>query len=309
MKTLTLEQSTKTIAHIYRALGPVSYGIIYLLINQDNGKLYIGQTTAIVPYSRYWGHLDAARRGNNKPLYAAIRKYGEDAFKFETLASCDDQVSLDLAERYFIRIFNSLVPNGYNLKDGGNGGKSHPDSIKKAIESNRIANLREDVKERRRIAGVTAMEDPIILERVRIGLARANAKPIVIKRRGDVTRDGKWITNGTNNKRLKPGNDIPLNWYYGRHGIGDIIKAALDNLQEKERRSLTTSGRIWINDGIINRRVLSLSDIPNGWSLGQIVRKSLKRSQVTGRHTRWHVARGKRSEDCPLCRGEIVDDL
>ena len=49
----------------------------------------------------------------------AIKKYGEEAFGVKILVRCDTPEELDHREAYYIKIFNTLAPNGYNLRAGG----------------------------------------------------------------------------------------------------------------------------------------------------------------------------------------------
>jgi len=54
-------------------------------------------------------------------LQDAVRKYGIDKFKFEILVICFDEDRYKLEIEY-IQKYNSMVPNGYNLTKGGEGG-------------------------------------------------------------------------------------------------------------------------------------------------------------------------------------------
>ncbi len=300
----SFEEFTKSLAPIYRKMGRLSFGVVYLLLNMENGKAYIGQTRAEIPYERYWCHLRSAANGKFHPLYNAIRKYGQEAFKFETLASCDNQTTLDVVERYYIKIFNSRVPNGYNLQNGGKQQyRAHPISVARAVAVAQKTNRLPEVKERRRISGLRAMSDPIIVMRVKKGLAIANQNPIVKERRGLVTRGGTWITDGRKNKRIKPGRMIPDGWVQGRTGISEQIRAALNTPEEYQRRSKVTAGKLWINNGTINRRITPESEIPLGWTVGHITQNPLTQFQVAGRHTRWHLQRKINNPNCPLCFG------
>jgi group I intron endonuclease len=54
-------------------------------------------------------------------LYNAITKYGADNFTKEILLECDNEL-LDKYEIKFINEFNTLYPNGYNIRSGGSNG-------------------------------------------------------------------------------------------------------------------------------------------------------------------------------------------
>lgn len=98
---------------------------VYLLTNTINGKIYIGQTW--LDYETRMG-----KYGNSPYLYAALQKYGVENFKYETLASCEDQETADHLEDYYIEQYKSRDPSiGYNLKKGGRGGKHSEESKEK----------------------------------------------------------------------------------------------------------------------------------------------------------------------------------
>ena len=91
----------------------MSFGRIYVVTNTVNGKQYVGQT--ITKHSRH-GHGHAVRR--------AYKKYGFNKFEYLSIIEGElDQRTLDLFEKFWIKIFDSMVPNGYNLESGGRRGK------------------------------------------------------------------------------------------------------------------------------------------------------------------------------------------
>lgn len=92
-------------------------GRIYKITNNINGKLYIGQTVYPLSY-RYTNHLSDARNGRGYAMASAIRKYGQNNFKIELVEECDEDQLNDLEVKY-IKQYNSVTPNGYNLTHGG----------------------------------------------------------------------------------------------------------------------------------------------------------------------------------------------
>ena len=93
---------------------------IYLITNNINGKVYVGQSTNI---ERRWKEH---RTRMKKPtveydslLHKAFRKYGIENFSFEVLEECLIK-DLDKREIYWIEVLNSNNPkSGYNLTKGG----------------------------------------------------------------------------------------------------------------------------------------------------------------------------------------------
>lgn len=89
---------------------------IYKITNKINNKIYIGQSIDI---KRRWSeHKSRANEKDtncyNKPLYRSIRKYGIENFNFEIIEECKVE-ELNEKEKYYIQLFNSLIPNGYNI--------------------------------------------------------------------------------------------------------------------------------------------------------------------------------------------------
>lgn len=106
-------------------------GIIYK-VEAPNGKLYIGQTIHNAE-KRWKEHIIDAndhKKNHCKLLNASIRKYGPNEFKVTTILECED-IELNSYEQSYIKEFNTLSPNGLNLKEGGSNGKHHDDTKKK----------------------------------------------------------------------------------------------------------------------------------------------------------------------------------
>lgn len=100
--------------------------IIYKITNLINKKIYVGQT-----------HLNSEQffnsnyYGSGQIIKKSIKKYGIRNFKKVVLEKCKTQNELNEKEKKWIKMFNSLVPNGYNIAEGGNGGNLGKDIIKK----------------------------------------------------------------------------------------------------------------------------------------------------------------------------------
>lgn len=88
----------------------MSQGIIYLIINKENGHKYIGQTTQAL--NKIWQqHIQESKRMSSKPLHKAFRKYGVDKFLIKVIDECDESL-LDEKEQYWINQYNTTT--GYN---------------------------------------------------------------------------------------------------------------------------------------------------------------------------------------------------
>lgn len=89
---------------------------IYIIKNKINDKVYIGQS--INAQRRFISHLSRAKiNSDHSPIHDAINKLGKENFYLEIL---EKQISnYDEREKYWIKYYNSIVPNGYNLLEGG----------------------------------------------------------------------------------------------------------------------------------------------------------------------------------------------
>lgn len=107
--------------------------IVYRAVNVVNGHSYIGFTTQGLS-RRVQNHRRVAGVGGGWKLHAAMRKYGVDSIKFETIF--DFGGDEELAKAYEIEAIAKYRPE-YNLSHGGDGGTVHPDTAKKISAANK----------------------------------------------------------------------------------------------------------------------------------------------------------------------------
>jgi group I intron endonuclease len=105
-------------------------GYIYLVTNKINRKRYVGQTKDNDIETRWKKHRRVCKHSLGRYLLAAYRKYGVENFELKIICVCFDD-DCDKYEDEYIRKFNTIAPNGYNLRSGGgNKGKHHADTLK-----------------------------------------------------------------------------------------------------------------------------------------------------------------------------------
>ena len=83
---------------------------IYKIENLINHKIYIGQSIHI---EQRW--MEHCRASSNSLISKAIQKYGKENFSFQILEEINTIEKLDELETKYIKDFNSLIPNGYNI--------------------------------------------------------------------------------------------------------------------------------------------------------------------------------------------------
>ena len=103
----------------------MKYIIVYRLLF-PNGKSYVGITDYLT--RRIAEHKLKAKKEDNLPISNAIRKHGE--FQVEVLSRHIKRNRAYGAEMFFIKKYNTIAPNGYNVCEGGPGVKGFTRSIK-----------------------------------------------------------------------------------------------------------------------------------------------------------------------------------
>ena len=115
------------------------YGVVYYILNTDNGKGYVGQTIIGIE-NRWKQHQYWTNMSSPYALYAAIRKYGISLFTIEQVDSASCLEELNEKEKSYIQKFDTFGPNGYNMTAGGGGrlGTKHTEATKKKMSDARL---------------------------------------------------------------------------------------------------------------------------------------------------------------------------
>ena len=144
------------------------YGIIYLIRNKVNGKMYIGQTIEKKGFKgrykqsgkgieRVYNHHKYNKDNNrscNKHLLCSIDKYGFEAFEVdEEFDVAYSKEELDKLESLYIDIYQTRNRDyGYNDKGGGANGKHSEETKQKIGNSKKVENLSEETRKRLSLA-------------------------------------------------------------------------------------------------------------------------------------------------------------
>lgn len=102
---------------------------VYKITNLINNKTYIGITKRN-PKIRFNEHFS----NKNELLYKAKEKYGKNNFTLEIIESNISEDMIDKKERYYIQLYKSLIPNGYNLSKGGFSNKTISEQGKQKLK-------------------------------------------------------------------------------------------------------------------------------------------------------------------------------
>lgn len=162
--------------------------LVYLLRNEINGKVYVGQTR-FLRLSKRWS--PTLSHSTNLHLRAAIQKYGPQSFSRQILAECSTQAELDELERAWIALLNSADPTcGYNQALGGRHGSHLSEEVRARIAKSVRAvweSMPAAVKRRRAKKLKALWKDPVRKERMRKRNSRSMR--LVWQRRSPDVRD------------------------------------------------------------------------------------------------------------------------
>ena len=91
-------------------------GYIYLVTDTTNGMKYTGKH-----HYHIEGQLDPNYHGSGT-IIKNIYKKRPETLKEEYIKTCYSEEEMNSDEQYYIKLFKTLWPNGYNLTEGGDGG-------------------------------------------------------------------------------------------------------------------------------------------------------------------------------------------
>ena len=145
-------------------------GRVYCVTNTVNGKQYIGQT--ITKYSK---------QGHGHAIRDAYKKYGRKSFTYDVVFSgVDCPKLLDFAEKFWIKVFNSVQPNGYNLEEGGRRHKNinHKPNLGKKASAETKAKMSASQKEYWNSLEIHPNKGRVVSEETKAKMRAARAKRI-----------------------------------------------------------------------------------------------------------------------------------
>ena len=164
-------------------------GEIYIIKNDINNKVYIGQTTQGSEI-RFKQHLKLLKTNSKQLIHKTIKKYGKEHFYFEVLEKDISVENLDEREEYWIKYFDS-VNFGYNLCWGGK------QSRKISKFKDMLMEFKEEIIDRYINDNVSIRE----LER-EFGIPHSNISKFLKENNIDVCKRNKETPNLTEEEKL-----------------------------------------------------------------------------------------------------------
>lgn len=223
------------------------YYTIYQITNLINKKTYVGKHQT--------SNLDDGYMGSGKLICLAIKKYGIENFLKEILFVFETEQEMNHKEEELVTASFCLREDTYNLALGGHGGFeyinrhklygfSNPELARKgrklandkmkeqwgddwfAILQKKATNGRIALHEEK--WGIDSTYTNRMKESSMIGIAAMNTDEAMAKKKEKFVRNchaqgsknsqygTMWITNGTDNKKIKTEDPIPTHWGRGR---------------------------------------------------------------------------------------------
>ena len=201
------------------------YHFIYKTTNLKNGKFYVGMHST--------NNLNDGYLGSGKRLKRSIKKYGKENFKIEYLEFFDSRELLVEREKQLVNEELLKDTNCMNLMNGGGGGFISTENQRiRSIAGGNVHKFRlqYDIEYKiKHIQIFSKIREKWInsgnhnfktflgkthTEETKKKIGEANSKKQ--KEIGNSQFGTKWITNGTENKKIKKEETIPIGWKAGR---------------------------------------------------------------------------------------------
>lgn len=116
-----------------------SKGVIYVIKNIVNDKMYVGSTIQDIQvrFNKHKADINS-KKGRTIQLYIAIRELGKDKFFIEEVEKypCNNKIDLTAREGYWIKSLDTYK-NGYNQLINGRTKKEHYEDNKEDINAKR----------------------------------------------------------------------------------------------------------------------------------------------------------------------------
>lgn len=236
---------------------------IYLITNLENKKQYVGITKFSIT-ERFYQHT---KRGFL--LTEAIKKYGEDKFSIELIEEVDTAGRAYELEQYYIMEYNSKVPYGYNITDGGDGifGWEATEEYRKEC-SERVKQLHKEKK-----VGMYGKKHTDETKKKMSEASKGKFKPWLIGRKlSPETIErlrqlnlGRVASKETRKKISENHHDVngENNPMYGK-------KHSPETIEKLKQKAKNRPKRIWINNGTEEKLITIDESIPMGYNKGRV---------------------------------------
>jgi predicted transcriptional regulator len=200
---------------------------VYVTTNLLNNKRYIGEHAT--------NNIDDNYLGSGTILKIAIKKYGRSNFKKEILEFFDSKESAFAAQKQYIKKYDSLHPNGYNISEYGGYGvpssylnESTKVKIKRALTGKNKGSFKKYNSEFKK--GKSFEEQFTILYGEEEGIKKAETVRSIMSKNAVGENNGMF----GNGDRLKG----DKNGMYGKHHSSETLKKLRKPRSEEAKENI-----------------------------------------------------------------------
>jgi hypothetical protein len=201
------------------------YHYIYKTACKVTGKFYVGMHST--------DNLEDGYMGSGKRLWYSIRKHGKENHEREILEFLPNRSSLKSREKEIVNEKFLEDPLCMNLQIGGGGGffseehqrkaaaaggKVHSDKMKFDFDyRNKVLKTLRDNRKKSHAEGKIKYDTFTGKKHTEEAKRLIGKKNSVLQKGNKNSQYGTcWITNGTENKKIKKDTELPSGWKYGR---------------------------------------------------------------------------------------------
>lgn len=226
-------------------------GYIYLITNKINNKQYIGQTICEDIESRWKQHR--SKKSIGRCLKFAYLKYGLYNFKFQIICICFDK-DCNKLEIDYIKKYNTISPNGYNLALGGANKMTHPDTKKLISDKLRGKKLSKEQCEkiRKRMINNNPQKGKKLTEETKKKIRESRIGKKIILTTDAILRRNEGLKKGNNKMKKKVGQYDKNNLFIKEFEsvkeasrITNISNIGIRNVCNSKKSYYTAGGFIW----------------------------------------------------------------
>lgn len=241
------------------------FGYIYKFTNKIDGKIYIGKHKYPFP------ELDKKYLASGVLIRRALEKHGLDNFYQEMVCTCDTEKELNEKEIFYIKHFDCMSPNGYNLTEGGDGISNPSEEIRRINREKHIGvkRSRESVQK-----GVESRKwyKPSDETKMKISLVNKGQKVYDYQKELSSKRHlgSHWYNNGETEVMLLDSMEVPKGMVRGRlKNPFPSSKGKKMSEDTKQKISKNKKGIVWVNNGETEKMCLP-TEIPSGFVIGRL---------------------------------------
>lgn len=244
------------------------YGYIYKIQCLINGKLYIGKHKYNKPY------LDEKYIASGILINQSIKKYGIDNFTNEIIDIADNLEELNEKEIYWIKTYNTISPNGYNLTAGGDGISEPTIDVRQKMREKKLGKLlTEEHKQKIGLSGRNLKKPKEWVEKIKIINKGKKPAKNTIEKSIERHKNTKWYNNGEIEIMVLE-EDIPnLSPEYKKGRLKNyfpLSKGKPLSQEMKNKIGKSKKDTCWINNGEIERMIKKDSELPENFVYGRL---------------------------------------